>query len=355
MRKFRHLGSYSKVNRKISGLFIKLIFILLILTFLFPLYSQPASAQDKFVFVRIEILNEESEQLCEVGLSQSGVVNFSGRVVINRQYYAQQSFEIDLRATAQGWGVSIAPPKVIVLAGPQNKYGYFKLYVTAPPRESSTTLKQVNITGNWMTYPGFNSGPVEPATVLVKVKPFYQFTIVPERDYVKAWPAETVEYRLTIINQGNAPAQFDATVTDLEGLNDAGFAVVLEQTSIEVPPYEAGKDINKGTIKFKVSGPQNFYPWKSQQTPISIHIVERNSQEENANNPEAKVAERDWSVIYYEVGFYVPEQCIIGIVILVALIITLVWAKKKNRLFWKHRQRKGRRRKKEKMMDEEEK
>jgi hypothetical protein len=315
-------------ENRIKKIVIKMIFIIIVLNtilIIFPGSTQVQAQTQGLAYVKIEFDDMELKP-AEVGLAKTGVVNYTGRLVIDRNYFYQQRVVVNLYADAggEGWAASINPPQLIFLA--TEKAIPFTLFVVAPVKESVTEQRTVTITGNWQTDPGVKTGEVEPSYPTIPVKSYSHFTIIPTKDYVKVWPTQTAEFELTIVNRGNSEDTFAINILDYENLVAAGYTVILETNTITID------EDSEGTFKFKVSGPPNFYIWKSQQTPIPLRIVAMNSEE-----TEERTVVRFWECMYYEVGFYVPEPCIFGIIVAVVLVVTLVWARRNNRLFWKLR------------------
>ena len=309
--------SYSKKKNKISFTIIRLILLIIFINSFISNFSFSAEAI-LLPYAQIEIDQEVKE--CEVGLSKEGVVNYSCKLVFNPDYFTQQAKIITLtpKTDREGWGASISPPQLVLM--PFQLERDFKLFVIAPPRTSSRERVNVTITGSWLTNPGMESGTVEPNGVVTNVKPFYNFIVIPVNDYIKTWPTYTVEFELEIKNQGNAEEEFKISINETDKLSSAGFQIELKKSSIVVAERSSER------FKFKVSGPQKFYPWKSHQTPIIVHIQGVNSEYAG------KRVEREWTCILYEVGIWIPEPCIFGIIFVIVLVIILVWAKRSNRL-----------------------
>jgi hypothetical protein len=173
------------------------------------------------------------------------------------------------------------------------------------------------------------TGEVIPYTFPVAVKHYYLFVVRPVDEYKKVWPGQPAKFKLGIVNQGNAEDVFYIEVDpeDKPILEQYGFVVEIKQSTIKVPPR------SMGIFEFWVYGPQrNIHLWKNQISMIPIRI----------STPEAPVGEgmvRIWQVAYYEVGIYIPDPCLILIVIGIILLIVIVMLRRRGKL--KRRKRKS--------------
>jgi hypothetical protein len=317
------IKSHSKLKARYRFFKNALFFLFIIILLL----SISNVAQAGMAIVRLEM--EQGVKEAEVGPGKSGAVSYDGDVKIDRFPTTQQTVNVWLYADAggEGWSASISPS--IIAITPLQQRANFTLHVVAPQRESINVIKEITITGRWQTqFPAMYMGEVEPNVVTVRVKRFFLFIIIPAKDLVRVLPSQTAEFDLLIINQGNSQESFSININDYQNLVSAGYSVDIPVNTVTID--EGGE----GHIKFKVRGPQNdFHIWKMHQTPIPVRIV-------TIDSPVDETVTRPWTCMYYEVGPFLPDPCIFGIIFLIIIVITLVWARKKKKLFWKRKRRK---------------
>lgn len=339
----RFNNTHSVFKGTFTSFKIILFTFVFILLFLNLTHLTEATVQVEMVVEDVAPFGKPKE--INVAPGSSGTVNYNADVLLRRwppssgqvfvNFYPLDVTEGGTK-DGQGWGGQVIQPQIVF--GPMAaSLPVFQTYnvtvsVNAPPMELMSSKRNVTINGHWTLNPGIDEGEVIPFTIPVAIKHYYLFLIQPIKFDIKVWPSEPAKFKLGIKNVGNAEDQYliEVNPEDRSILEKYGFVVELKQTTLRVPPNEVR------TFEFYVHGPQrNFYFWKSLPSMIPIRI----------STPEAAEGEgivRIFQVTYYEVGIYIPDPCLILIVIGIIVLIILIILRKKGKL----RRRKRRSKKK---------
>lgn len=325
---------FNRRFRTFKSILVVLIFFALILNI-----SQFVSATVEVEIELEEVAPHNKPKEAEVAPGKSGTVVYKGNVTVNRYPPSVGQVLISFNPLdtegGVGWGGSVIPPSIAfqpwTSAFPQPPQPVI-VTVSAPPMELMSAKRNATITGNWILSPGVDSGETIPYTFPIAVKHYYLFVIRPIDEYKKVWPGQPATFKLGIVNQGNAEDVFSIEVNpdDRGVLERHGFVVEIKQSTIRVAPRSTG------IIEFTVHGPQrNFHIWKNQISMIPIRISTMEA-------PEHEKMTKIWMVAYYEVGTYIPDPCLILIIVGIVLLIIIVILRKRGVL----KRRKHKRKKK---------
>ena len=323
-----------------TSLKIILFTFVFILLFLNLTHLTEATVQVEMVVDDVAPFGKPKE--INVAPGSSGTVTYNADVVLRRwapsygqvfvNFYPLDVTEGGTR-DGQGWGGQVIQPNIVFLYGGRLTQTHnVTVSVNAPPMELMSSKRNVTINGHWSLNPGIDEGEIIPFTIPVAVKHYYLFLVQPIKFDIKVWPSEPAKFKLGIKNVGNAEDVYliEVNPEDRSILDKFGFVIELKQTTLRVPPNEVR------TFEFYVHGPQNkLYFWKSLPSMIPIRI----------STPEAPAGEgivRIFQVTYYEVGIYLPDPCLILIVVGIIVLIILIILRKKGKL----RRRKRRSKKK---------
>ncbi len=274
----------------------------------------------------------------DVAPGRSGTVVYWGNVTLTRYPPSSGQVFVDFNSLdtegGKGWAGSVIPPQAsfdIAPAAATNRLietQPIQVNVNAPPMEYISAKRNVTITGKWMLQPGIDTGEVRPYTFPVAVKHYYLFVIRPIDEFKTVWPGEPATFKLGIVNQGNAEDVYSIEVNpdDLPLLERHGYVVEIKRSTLRVAPKSTG------IFELTVHGPQrNFHLWKNQISfiPIKVSTMEA---------PEGEKMTKIWMVAYNEVGTYIPDPCLILIVVGIVLLMILIILRRKGIL--KRRRRK---------------
>ncbi len=297
--------------------------------------SQFVSATVEVEIELTDVTPHNKPKEADVAPGRSGAVTYRGNVTVTRFPPSTGQVLISFNPLdtegGVGWGGSVIPPTIAfpiwTSALPQDPQPV-TVTVSAPAMELISAKRNATITGNWFISPGVDTGEVIPYTFPIAVKHYYMFIIKPIDEYKKVWPGQSATFKLGIMNQGNAEDVFSIEVNpdDRSVLEKHGFVVEIKQSTIRVGPRSTG------IFEFTVHGPQrNFHIWKNQISMIPIRISTMEA-------PEHERMTKVWMVAYYEVGTYIPDPCLILIIVGIALLIIIVILRKRGML--KRRKRK---------------
>lgn len=204
----------------------------MLLPWLFFIISIPQPVSGIQGLPTVKIALTEPSKTAHVGPGDTGKVVFSGmvRVTLNQATRVVVSLDAD-----DTWDSAVVSPESLLFSA--NGEQPFTVNVTAPPRESFSTIGSVTVTGQWVMYPGGLTGPAKPPDGVdgrINIAQFYDFELISPKTLIETSPGEQVEFKLVVQNNGNGMDVFSIDVQNLNELNNKGFQVTLSQVNMEV-------------------------------------------------------------------------------------------------------------------------
>jgi hypothetical protein len=250
----------SKATR--AGIFL---IMLLMLGSIFVYLPKEADEVEAVGSPAITIQITQPKQTAYVAPGEDGIVTFTGTVVAQIPWDPNvQYLVVTLTADAGGWPVSNPPALTFSRATKQQP---FTLSVQVPIETSKTTQGQLSVSGRWSYSPGITGGTITPATAIIVVDQYYQFSVGCEKPYVQVQPGSSLGFRLRLINEGNANDRLRVEVQNLKELADKGWTIQLSQDKFAVPEKQ------EKVLTVSVTTPVKWNVWKNDVTTIQIRII----------------------------------------------------------------------------------
>jgi hypothetical protein len=267
----------------------------------------------------ITIALAQAKQTAYVAPGQDGIVTFTGTVFAQIPWSPNiQYLVVQLQADAGGWPVSVPPALTFSKAQKQQS---FTLSVQVPIETSQRTQGQLSVSGRWSYSPGAGGGTIPPATAIIFVKQYYQFSVGCDKPYVQVQPGSSLGFRLRLINEGNANDRLRVEVQNLKELADKGWTIQLSQDKFAVPEKQ------EKVLTVSVTTPVKWNVWKNDVTTIQIRII---SAQAEGLGEVSDIA--DYSLYVRQKGVSIPGFEPAFAIIALAMISVLVFgfAKRKR-------------------------
>jgi hypothetical protein len=267
--------------------------------------------------IRIELA--QTKQTAYVAPGQDGVVTFTGQVTATIPWSPNiQYLVVTLSADAGGWPVSVPPSLTFNKAQRQQS---FTLSVQVPVETSQKTQGQLSVSGKWRYSPGSLGGTVDPATAIIVIKQYYQFSVGCEKPYVQVGPGSSLGFQIRLINEGNAADRLRVEVTNLDKLAEMGWTIQLSQDKFSVPEKQ------EKVLTVSVTTPVEWNVWKNKVDTIRLRIV--SAQAESLGDI-SDIA--DYSLYIRQRGFSIPGyEPVLAIMALTILSVLMVGFVKRKR------------------------
>ncbi len=267
--------------------------------------------------VRIELA--QTKQTAYVAPGQDGVVTFTGQVTATIPWSPNiQYLVVTLMADAGGWAVSVPPSLIFSKASKQQS---FTLSVQVPVETSQKTQGQLSVSGKWRYSPGSLGGSIDPATAIIVVKQYYQFSIGCEKPYVQVGPGSSLGFQIRLINEGNSADRLRVEITNLDKLADMGWTIQLSQDKFSVPEKQ------EKVLTVSVTTPVEWNVWKNKVDTIRLRIV--SAQAESLGDI-SDIA--DYSLYIRQRGFSIPGfEPVLAMMSLIIIAVLLVGFAKRKR------------------------
>ncbi len=296
-----------------------------ILCLLIPIITSPslASAETPLQVPGLQVYIEllEFNKTANVGPEDDGLVTFDGSVHVTKPPATEVI--VTLSADSDLVSATVSP---VTLTFQTEGEQEFSVSARANSGESAETVGTVVVTGTWRLTPGGFTGTAQPAegvTARVLIAQYYDFSLSTNTNKVETNGGDTVEFDLTIQNEGNGLDTFFIEVTNENDLNDKEFQVSVSESEVDI--YEHQSSI----IKIFVTTPENTGEGKHE---LIVQVTSDNGATEGLS-PEKLVYEIDHS------PSLVSNQTIIFIIIIVVIIVCLL-------LFWRRKKKKRKNKKK---------
>jgi hypothetical protein len=267
--------------------------------------------------VRIELA--QTKQIAYVAPGQDGVVTFTGTVTATIPWSPNiQYLVVTLMADAGGCAVSVPPSLIFSKAQKQQS---FTLSVQVPVETSQKTQGQLSVSGKWRYSPGSLGGSIDPATAIIVVKQYYQFSIGCEKPYVQVGPGSSLGFQIRLINEGNSADRLRVEITNLDKLADMGWTIQLSQDKFSVPEKQ------EKVLTVSVTTPVEWNVWKNKVDTIRLRIV--SAQAESLGDI-SDIA--DYSLYIRQRGFSIPGfEPVLAMMSLIIIAVLLVGFAKRKR------------------------
>ncbi len=267
--------------------------------------------------VRIELA--QTKQTAYVAPGQDGIVTFTGQVTATIPWSPNiQYLVVTLMADAGGWAVSVPPSLIFSKAQKQQS---FTLSVQVPVETSQKTQGQLSVSGKWRYSPGSLGGSIDPATAIIVVKQYYQFSIGCEKPYVQVGPGSSLGFQIRLINEGNSADRLRVEITNLDKLADMGWTIQLSQDKFSVPEKQ------EKVLTVSVTTPVEWNVWKNKVDTIRLRIV--SAQAESLGDI-SDIA--DYSLYIRQRGFSIPGfEPVLAMMSLIIIAVLLVGFAKRKR------------------------
>lgn len=267
--------------------------------------------------IRIELA--QTKQTAYVAPGQDGVVTFTGTVSAQIPWSPNiQYLVVTLQADAGGWPVSVPPSLTFNKAQKQQS---FTLSVQVPVETSRQTQGQLSVSGRWRYSPGSLGGTVDPATAIIVIKQYYQFSVGCEKPYVQVGPGSSLGFQIRLINEGNAADRLRVEITNLDKLADMGWTIQLSQDKFSVPEKQ------EKVLTVSVTTPVEWNVWKNKVDVIRLRIV--SAQAESLGDI-SDIA--DYSLYIRQRGFSIPGyEPVLAIMALTIMAVMMVGFVKRKR------------------------
>jgi hypothetical protein len=306
------------IGKKAARVSIFLILVLM-LGSLFIYLPKEKDEVDAVGAPAIRIQLAQTKQTAYVAPGQDGVVTFTGTVTATIPWSPNiQYLVVTLQADAGGWPVSVPPSLTFNKAQRQQD---FQLAVQVPVETSQKTQGQLSISGRWRYSPGSLGGTVDPATAIIVIKQYYQFSVGCEKPYVQVGPGSSLGFQIRLINEGNAADRLRVEVTNLDKLADMGWTIQLSQDKFSVPEKQ------EKVLTVSVTTPVEWNVWKNKVDTIRLRIV--SAQAESLGDI-SDIA--DYSLYIRQRGFsipgYEPVLAIMALTIMAVLMVGFVRRKR---------------------------
>lgn len=267
--------------------------------------------------IRIELA--QTKQTAYVAPGQDGVVTFTGTVTATIPVSPQiQYLVVNLQAEAGGWPVSVPPSLTFNRAITQQG---FAVSVQVPVETSQKTSGQLSISGRWSYSPGTRGGNVDPATAIIVIKQYYQFSVGCDKPYVQVGPGSSLGFKIRLINEGNAADRLTIEVLNLDKLANKGWTVQLSQDKFSVPEKQ------EKVLTVSVTTPVEWNIWKNDVDTVRLRITSAQAEQ---NGDISDIA--DYSLYIRQRGFsvpgYEPVLAIMSLTILAVLLVGFVRRKR---------------------------
>lgn len=241
----------------------------------------------------IRIVLTQTKQTAYVAPGQDGVVTFTGEVTAQIPWAPNIQFlVVTLQADAGGWPVSVPPSLTFSRSISVNN---FALSVQVPVETSQKTQGQLSISGRWRYSPGTLGGTVDPATAIIVIKQYYQFSVGCDKPYVRISPGSSLGFKLRLINEGNSADRLVVEVLNLDRLASQGWTIQLSQDKFQVPEKQ------EKVLTVSVTTPVKWYLWKNGVDTLRLRIT--SAQAESLGDI-SDIA--DYSLYIRQRGFSIP-------------------------------------------------
>jgi hypothetical protein len=267
--------------------------------------------------IRIELA--QTKQTAYVAPGQDGVVTFTGQVTATIPWSPNvQYLVVTLQADAGGWPVSVPPSltfnRAITTQG-------FTLSVQVPVETSQKTQGQLSISGRWRYSPGTLGGTVDPATAIIVIKQYYQFSVGCDKPYVQVGPGSSLGFKIRLINEGNAADRLRVEITNLDRLANKGWTIQLSQDKFSVPEKQ------EKVLTVSVTTPVEWNIWKNDVDTIRLRIV--SAQAESLGDI-SDIA--DYSLYIRQRGFSIPGyEPVLAVMALTLMAVVLIGFARRKR------------------------
>lgn len=267
----------------------------------------------------IRIVLAQTKQTAYVAPGQDGVVTFTGYVTASIPWSPNiQYLQVTLTAEAGGWAVSVPPALTFNKATKQQD---FQLAVQVPVETSQKTQGQLSISGRWRYSPGSLGGTIDPATAIIVVKQYYQFSVGCDKPYRQVGPGSSLGFQIRLINEGNAADQLRVEISNLDKLANQGWTVQLSQDKFSVPEKQ------EKVLTVSVTTPVEWNVWKNKVDTIRLRIV--SAQAERLGDI-SDIA--DYSLYIRQRGFSIPGyEPVLAIMALTIMAVMMVGFVKRKR------------------------
>ena len=264
--------------------------------------------------VYIELL--EFNKTANVGPGDDGVVTFDGLVHVTKP--SATSLIVTLSATADLVAVSVSPVTLPFEGNEEEKP--FSVSARANSGESAETVATVVVTGTWQLNPGSITGTAQPpegVTARVSIAQFYEFSLSSNMLKAETKGSDSVEFELTIQNEGNGLDTFRIKVENEFDLDDQGFQVSVSESEVDIYERQSAK------ITIFVTTPDSGGSGKHE---IKVQVTSASGAREGLE-PEKIAFEIDHS------PSLIPDQYFIYIIIIAVIIVCLIfiWRRRKKR------------------------
>jgi hypothetical protein len=285
------------------------LIMLIMLGSIFIYLPKETDKVEAFGTPAITIRIAQPKQVAYVAPGQDGIVTFTGTVEAQIPWAPSiQYLVVTLTADAGGWPVS--NPPALTFSRTQNQQS-FSLSVQVPIETSK----------RWSYSPGITGGTIPPATAIIVVDQYYQFSVGCEKPYVQVQPGSSLGFRLRLINEGNANDRLRVEVQNLKELADMGWTLQLSLDKFAVPEKQ------EKVLTVSVTTPVKWNVWKNDVTTIQIRII---SVQAESLGEVSEVA--DYSLYVRQKGVSIPGFEPAFAIIALAMISVMVFgfAKRKR-------------------------
>jgi hypothetical protein len=215
---------------KIRSVALKLEVLVLILFFLLIFIPQPVSGIQGLPTVNIALT--EPSKTAHVGPGDTGEVTFHGTVRVTLNQATRVIVSLDADDT---WNSAVVSPESMLFSASGEQP--FTVNVTAPPRESFSTIGTVTVTGRWVMYPGALSGPAQPpdgTSGRIDIAQYFLFSLKTPESLVETIPNSEALFKLIIENEGNHLDSFSAELLNFNELSAKGLLPTISNSHIEI-------------------------------------------------------------------------------------------------------------------------
>lgn len=238
---------------------------------------------------------DTTEEIARVGPGETGIVTFTGLVDVNMIGPGQsvQLIVVNLEAQA-GWPATVSPATLYFTASQTGQSKAFSVTVKVPNFTSFTMSGVVTISGSVRTMPGTPvSYKASPAAGIITIKPYFMLTVSCEKPYIEVNPADALNFKLRIKNDGNTKDRVRMDITNMDELK--GWVVTLGTRSLFL------EEMKEDVINIAITSPQDWTLYRNRVTKVDITVKSETSLE-HSTNPETQ----EYTFFIRDKGIYVP-------------------------------------------------
>jgi len=238
---------------------------------------------------------DTNEEIARVGPGETGIVIFTGLVDVNMIGPGQsvQMIVVTLEADA-GWPATVSPSTLYFEASQMGQSKAFSVTVKVPNFTSFAMSGKLTVSGTVRTMPGAPMySTASPAMGIITIKPYFMLTVSCEKPYIEVNPADALNFKLRIKNDGNTKDRITMEITNMDDLR--GWVVTLGTRSLFL------EENKEDVINIAITTTQDWTLYRNRVTKVDITVKSVTSLD-HSSQPETQY----YTFFIRDKGIYVP-------------------------------------------------